>query len=350
MNRSKRIVLGATAAACVIALLVTAGTASSYAVGSPEDQLATTRAELIALRGSLETPSARLWLSRSVASLGWVVGADCWIENGASPLGPGASRCVDAIKVTVRRLTSGDPSGELAAKARAQVLEIVDVVRGFALEAESLASSWRELETGYGPANLWAIQHDIAQGDRDVLLDPRWAVTDYLRAWGRHGGPGLDVPPTIAFGAETIQPKLDYNPAGSAEAFAVRATGSTLSRLSVYVDPASTAASLVAGIYADGGGGPGQLLAQGSTPLAQGGGDWNTVHVPTMTLTPGETYWIAILTPAGGGTLRFRDRCCRGAGTSLTVMSAASDLTSLPAAWSSGRPFKDGPLSVVGAG
>jgi hypothetical protein len=60
-------------------------------------------------------------------------------------------------------------------------------------------------------------------------------------------------------------------------------------------------------------------------------------------------YWVAILTPAGGGTLRFRDRCCRGGGTSLTATSAATDRTALPNPWATDRQFKDGRLSVFGS-
>ncbi|NUR75650.1 MAG: hypothetical protein HOQ28_05085 [Thermoleophilia bacterium] len=346
---SKRI-WGAAALALIAAvLLALAGGASAYPPGSPEAQLGTTRTELIALRGSLTTPSARLWLSRSVASLGWSIDADCWASEGQWPDGLSAGRCWQGIRVALHRLAAADASGELAAKAHPQILEIVNMVKGLAETASSMASSFRFLQDPGGFARWWSIQHDIDLGDRHLLLDARWAFNDYLRAWGRWGNTSLDYPPiATAFGAETVQPKVDSNPAGSAEAFQVGATGSALSRINIYVDPGSTATSLVAGIYADGEGGPGQLLAQASTPLAQGGGDWNTVHVPKTALTPGATYWIAILTPDGGGTLRFRDRCCRGGGTSLTAMSLETHLTVLPATWSTGRQFKDGPLTVFG--
>jgi hypothetical protein len=320
------------------------GRAAAYAPGSPEAQLATTRAELIALRGSLTTPSARLWLSRSVASLGWSIDADCWASEGQWPDGVSAARCWIPIRLTLNRLVTGDQSGELAAKASPEILELVDMARGLALTRLNIMSSFIFLSEPGGPEARWKIEHDIEAGDRDLSIDPRWAFNDYLHAWG---GFGLDYPlPSIALGSELLQPKLDYNPAGSAEAFELPAVGSSVSRISLYVDPASTATSLVAGVYADAEGGPGQLLAQGSTPLARGGGDWNTVHVPQLALTPGSRYWVAILTPAGGGTLRFRDRCCHGAGTSFSVLSHETNLTVLPATWSPGRQFKDGPLSA----
>lgn len=338
--KQAKLVLVLAAIALSAAALLAAGSAAAYPPGSSEGQLATTRAELIALRGTLTIPAARVWLSRSVASLGWAIDADCWSADGATLDTVTGGRCLDAIRLTVNRLSIGDElAGELRSVTYAQILELVQVVRDIAIASLNAASTAPQVSQ---------VQRDIYDlGDND-WFDPRWALNDYLRAWHRLSGPA-DAAAAITLGAETVQPKLDYNPAGSAEAFQVQAQGSTLSRINLYIDPASTATSFVAGIYADGEGGPGQLLAQSSTPLAQGGGDWNTVHIPRIALTPGGTYWVAILTPDGGGTLRFRDRCCRGGGTTPTVMSQATSLTTLPATWSSGRPFKDGPLSVFGA-
>lgn len=333
MRQAKPFSFSVAIALCAVAVLVASGGAASYPAGSPEARLDSTRAELIALRGSLATPAARLLLSRSVASLGWAIGADCWSVDGASLDSARAGRCLDAIRVSVARLWTID---ELHASA--QLTAIAESVRAVALDSLEATSP--------SPALRWKVLHDIVDGDIDLgATDARLAVGAYIRAWKRLNGDTFTAV-TIGAGAERMEPKLDFNPAGSAEAFQVTATGSSLSRINLYVDPASTATSLVAGVYADGQGGPGQLLAQSSTPLAQGGGEWNTVHVPKTALTPGATYWIAILTPTGGGTLRFRDRCCGGRGTSLSVMSQATSLTTLPATWSSGRQFKDGPLSA----
>jgi hypothetical protein len=327
----------AALALAALTLVVTSGAAATYPAGSPEARLDAARAELIALRGSLETAEARLWLSRAVASLGWAIGADCWSADGAALDPARADRCLDAIRVSVRRLWM---TGELHASD--QITEVAESVRDLALASLNAASA--------PPALRWKVEHDIyVEGDGAFRApDARLAVAAYIRAWKRLNADAF-TPARVTAGAEIVQPKLDFNPAGSAEAFQITATGDVLSRINVFVDPASTASSLVAGVYADGEGGPGQLLAQGSAPLAQGGGDWNTVHVPRTAITPGATYWIAILTPSGGGTLMFRDRCCRGKGTTLSVMSQSTSLTQLPATWSSGRQFKDGPLSAFGA-
>jgi hypothetical protein len=65
-------------------------------------------------------------------------------------------------------------------------------------------------------------------------------------------------------------------------------------------------------------------------------------------VTQGTTYWVAILGPAGGGTLRFRDRGAVGAANS--VVSSAANLTAMPATWTSGAAFTDGALSAWAAG
>jgi hypothetical protein len=336
MRQAKAFTFLAMVAASVVVLLVASGAASSYPAGSPEARLDAARAELISLRSGLETPAARLWLSRSVASLGWSIGADCWSADGATLDAARAGRCLDAIRVSVGRLWI---TGDLHAST--QITEIAESVRDVAIGSLNAASPPPEVR--------WKVEHDIYfDGDSELGTDARLAVGAYIRAWKRLIGDTF-TPVHVTAGAERVQPKLDFNAAGSAEAFQVSSTGGFLSRISVYVDPASTATSLVAGIYADGEGGPGQLLAQGSTPLAQGGGEWNTVHVPKTTLAADGRYWIAILAPTGGGTLKFRDRCCGGKGTSLSVMSLQTGLTELPASWSSGRQFGDGPLSAFGA-
>ena len=151
----------------------------------------------------------------------------------------------------------------------------------------------------------------------------------------------------VLLGDQLVEPKADSNVAGSAEAFQTTATTTgTVATLSVYVDAPSRATALTAGLYTDNAGHPGALLGQGTlngpTP-----GAWNVVSMPAITVTSGSRYWIALLSPTGGGTLGFRDRCC-GNGTASET-SSQSSLTALPAAWSTGRTFRDGPLSAYGS-
>jgi outer membrane protein assembly factor BamB len=135
-------------------------------------------------------------------------------------------------------------------------------------------------------------------------------------------------------GDQTIERTVDQNLAGNAEAIQLIASaGGTAGTVSVYVDATSTATSLVAGIYADSGGHPGQLLTQGSkaTPV---GGAWNDVAVPPVAILSGGTYWIGILSPSG--TLKFRIKS-GGRAESPT----ASGLTALPATWTTKSSYAD---------
>jgi hypothetical protein len=147
----------------------------------------------------------------------------------------------------------------------------------------------------------------------------------------------------VVAGNPQVEPGSDSDPAGMAEAFRFSATASgAVTDLMVYVDASSSASTLVAGLYADSGGGhPGALLAKG-TLASPAGGTWNDVTVPQVTATAGTIYWIAIL--GTGGTLAFRDRCCGGGQPSET--SATSTLTTLPPSWATGTAYQDGPASV----
>ncbi len=151
-------------------------------------------------------------------------------------------------------------------------------------------------------------------------------------------------------GAQTQGPAVDYVPAGLAEAFQLKAgkTG-TVTGLSVYLDASSTATKLVAGIYADSNNHPGKLLAQATltgTPLLAA---WNAITLPSVALTSGKPYWVAVLSPSGAGTLRYRDYCCGNKGTAPSETSQQTTLTSLPATWTRGQRYgMDGPLAAWG--
>ena len=140
---------------------------------------------------------------------------------------------------------------------------------------------------------------------------------------------------------------MDSNTAGTAESFkTTAATTGSVTRLRIFVDAGSTAASVIVGLYSNTTANhPGTLLATGviNAPLA---GQDNGVNVPATAVTAGQTYWIAVL--GQGGLVKFRDRPGVGAGSSET--SQQSGLAALPATWITGSPFSDGRLSAVGLG
>ncbi len=159
----------------------------------------------------------------------------------------------------------------------------------------------------------------------------------------------LGASPALAatvLGNPGVQPQLDQNSAGRAEAFKTTASAAgTVTTLQVYVDAMSASTKLTAGLYRDSAGRPGALIAQGST-TAPAAGTWNAVDLGAGgAVTAGTAYWIAILSPTGSGTLRFRD-------ASLTTVGAESSssgaLTTLPASWTRAATYKDGNLSAYG--
>lgn len=97
-------------------------------------------------------------------------------------------------------------------------------------------------------------------------------------------------------GSAQVQPRVDSNPAGTAEAskYTATATG-TVKRLSVYLDAASTATSVHLGLYTNAADGkPRKLLTSGriTNPVA---GTWNTVSVPATAVKAAADYWLAVL-------------------------------------------------------
>lgn len=152
---------------------------------------------------------------------------------------------------------------------------------------------------------------------------------------------------SVLLGDQAVEPKVDGNSAGIAEAFSTTATTSgSVTRLSLYIDTTSAATSVAVGLYSNNGGHPGTLLTQGTLTAPVGG--WNNVTVPGAAVTAGTTYWIAVLSPNGAGSVAFRDRCC-GAGTATEVAGVGA-LGALPATWTNGSGYKDGPFSAYGSG
>jgi hypothetical protein len=196
-------------------------------------------------------------------------------------------------------------------------------------------ASWDSSAAANGPHTLTAVARDAA-GNTTTSAGVSVTVSN--------GAP----PPAAAFllGDQAIEPKTDSNPAGSAEAFKTTAVaGGTMSALSVYVDALSTATSITVGVYADASGHPGSLLAQG-TLAGPTPGAWNDISVTPVAISSGVAYWTALL--GNGGSVKFRDRCCSGGAP--VEASSQTTLASLPATWSTGASYKDGPVSIWGRG
>jgi parallel beta-helix repeat protein len=162
------------------------------------------------------------------------------------------------------------------------------------------------------------------------------------------GTPNDCATATLRAGFKTFpRTSVDNNRAGRAEAFQAQASATgTASTTCIFVDRSNSARRLIAGLYSDVDGRPGSLLAQGIT-LKVTDGAFNAVWMPSVPLTAGATYWIAVLSPQGAGTLRVREHCCGQAfGVSApSEESEESGLAALAPAWTSGeRRPRGGPL------
>lgn len=176
-------------------------------------------------------------------------------------------------------------------------------------------------------------------------------VTTDQRGVSRPQGVACDIgavevkgtPPSLLVGDKTVEYNVNPNVAGTAEAFQYTAkNGGTATTLSLYLDGSSTATQVVVGLYANTSkNSPGALLAQATitTPIA---GAWNAVTISGTAITDGGKYWIAVLGPAGLGTVVYRDRTASG----KSELSQETNLTALPATWTPGQVFDSAPMSA----
>ena len=149
---------------------------------------------------------------------------------------------------------------------------------------------------------------------------------------------------TPIIGNTNVQSGQDNDAPGQAEAFQTYASGGTVVQLSLYIDTGNAATSADVGIYTDASRHPGTLLGQVRLQSLHAG-TWNSVTVSGVPVTGGATYWLALL--GHGGTIAFRDVA---AGGGPAENSSQTNLTSLPATWSSGPAWQNAPASFYGSG
>jgi primosomal replication protein N len=150
--------------------------------------------------------------------------------------------------------------------------------------------------------------------------------------------------PQVLLGDTSVESSTDSNPAGTAEAFPVRAAATgQVSSLSVYLDRSNSATSISVGMYADSNGHPGALLTRGATSNALSGG-WNQIIISPLPVTSGTTYWLALV--GENGVVRFRDRN----GRCRSEVDSQTNLSSLPATWSTGSVWRTCMVSMFESG
>jgi hypothetical protein len=239
----------------------------------------------------------------------------------ATPDGADAMEDTDAIGVDATDVVGVDAPSDLAVDARIDVADdtpIADVAFDRALDTMAADSGFD------GTADV----------PRDVATDAR-------------ADTAADAVPTILFGTTALGPSDDTDLNGVAEAFETQATMTApLASIVVYFDTATTASMVIVGVYSDAGGHPGSLLARGSFARPDQGA-WATIAVTTpVSIASGTPYWIALLVPMNAtGAMQFLDQAHSG---SPNETSLAASLMDLPATWTTGRAFGDGPISAYG--
>ncbi len=160
------------------------------------------------------------------------------------------------------------------------------------------------------------------------------ALRDYVNG-------GCLIPGTL-LGIETLASDIDTNTAGSAEAFVYTALATgTATELRLYLDATNTATTVVAGVYADGSNSPTNLLASGTINAPQSAA-WNSIALSGLPITQGQRYWIALMAPVGAGVIKFRDT----PGGDTAWGSSQTNLSTLPATWSTGASYNSSPASA----
>jgi hypothetical protein len=222
-------------------------------------------------------------------------------------------------------------------------------VRDFTPPPATLGTGLRSLGVDPSGTSFWMAgglglgRFDVATGNQLAL----WCNPAFNPVCGDvpARGPGMTVYAPPLLGDADVEATVDSNSPGTAEAFSATAGfAGQMSGLHLYVDSSSAAGKAVVGVYANDHGHPGTLLRQ-ATITDLRAGSWNFGELPSVSISAGQRYWIAVLGPKGTGVLRFRD--VSGSGRSAT--SAKHNLTALPTAWASGQRWSSAPISAYGS-
>jgi hypothetical protein len=156
-------------------------------------------------------------------------------------------------------------------------------------------------------------------------------------------------PPKFAMGDQKEQPWIEYAAQGTAQAFqAVPAKSGMLTQVKVYLDASTTATQLVAGIYKDDNGHPGDLVAQGKLNTVKPEA-WNVVPTAGAAVSAGKPYWIAIM--GTNGEVGFLEQVGSGTGA-MEKSTGRTMLKEMPKKWvgSKGGHQSNASMSIYGNG
>ena len=159
---------------------------------------------------------------------------------------------------------------------------------------------------------------------------------------------GAAAPSEPLLGSAELQPSVDSNPSGTAEAFQYMAARSgTATALHAYLDAQNQATQVNVGVYPDVDGEPGALLTSGrSTELVAG--QWNPIPISPVTISR----WTAVLARAAQPHRVRHNPLPRSPPTAGRTHKAQLTSTTcrpqggLPPRWTSARDFANSPASL----
>jgi len=212
--------------------------------------------------------------------------------------------------------------------------------------AKSLQDGLIQQSTGVlriGGNSLWG---EYFKGYIDEVRIYNRALTALEVMYNKATAISVTNPQQFVMGDNIKEPWVDYRSPGIAEAFqTVPRKSGVVTNVAVYLGASSTASELVAGIYKNNNGHPGDLITQGRLNKPKPGA-WNQVTIPVVTVTAGQPYWIAIM--SSKGQIGFLDQV--GSGTGSMETSAFMRLSFLPGKWKGSAYRPNSAMSIFGNG
>ena len=150
-------------------------------------------------------------------------------------------------------------------------------------------------------------------------------------------------------GAQTAYSGKSVNGTGAAQDYAfTNATSGTVDTLHIHLAAVSTSDKAEVGLYSGTSSSASTRLGDCviTSPAASA---WNACPIAAITITAGNTYWLAVLQPTGAtGTLAYSEGQVSRA--PATYLSNSGNLASLPATWTNGEGFSGGYRGSLYAG
>jgi hypothetical protein len=255
-----------------------------------------------------------------------------------------------SISVESSLVTAPAGSGPEIADIAVQQATGTTATVGWATSTGSVAQVEYGTTFNYGSFTLLRVFNSPSQSMTLTGLRPATTYHIRVKAWDATGALAASAdasfstaPAGLAMlvGDDTIQPERVTLVGGQASAFQYVASQSgQASNVRLYVDAGTTAPVIRVALYSDQDGAPSTILSQGSAPGLIAG--WINVSIPPVAVLQSNRYWVAVLSPLGGGNVNLRQATTGGS----SVSSAQLSLGAFPQAFAIGASGARSPLSA----